>query len=171
MSKVSDWLGNFALYRYDASGWPQSVTVSGGPITIYQYDAAHNLRAIVSTGPDGLPVAGYRYTLDANGMTLVQKTEFELVAFDGKTATLKTKTEQTAPPQAISNPAMPPGVDLQLQKMTGTGSGTITLRLDGLVPTSEGSMESTAVMQGNLGGEIQQMTVTTSMKIAIAPGK
>ena len=66
LSQVSDWLGNFALYRYDAAGWPLSVTVSGGPIVVYQYDAAHNLRAIVGTGPDGSPVAGYRYTLDAN---------------------------------------------------------------------------------------------------------
>jgi YD repeat-containing protein len=66
LSQVSDWLGNFALYRYDAAGWPLGVTVSGGPIAVYQYDAAHNLRAIVGTGPDGSPVAGYRYTLDAN---------------------------------------------------------------------------------------------------------
>jgi YD repeat-containing protein len=67
LSKVSDWQGNFAIYRYDSAGWPVSVTVSGGPVTIYQYDTARNLRAIVSTGPDGTPVAGYRYTLDANG--------------------------------------------------------------------------------------------------------
>ena len=67
LSKVSDWGGNFALYRYDAAGWPLSVSVSGGPVTVYQYDAARNLKAIVSTGPDGTPVAGYRYTLDAAG--------------------------------------------------------------------------------------------------------
>ena len=67
LSKVSDWQGNFALYRYDAAGWPVSLSVSGGPVTIYQYDGARNLRAIVSTGPDGTPVAGYRYTVDANG--------------------------------------------------------------------------------------------------------
>jgi YD repeat-containing protein len=67
LSKVSDWQGNFALYRYDTAGWPVSVSVSGGPVTIYQYDGARNLRAIVSTGPDGTPVAGYRYTVDPNG--------------------------------------------------------------------------------------------------------
>jgi YD repeat-containing protein len=67
LSKVSDWQGNFALYRYDAAGWPVSLSVSGGPVTIYQYDGARHLRAIVSTGPDGTPVAGYRYTLDPNG--------------------------------------------------------------------------------------------------------
>jgi YD repeat-containing protein len=67
LSKVADWQGNFALYSYDSAGYPLSVSVSGGPVTIYQYDAARSLRAIVSTGPDGTPVAGYRYTLDPNG--------------------------------------------------------------------------------------------------------
>lgn len=65
--KVADSLGDFAVYRYDAAGSPVSVTVSGGPVTIYQYDGARRLRAIVSTGPDGLPVAAYRYTTDNNG--------------------------------------------------------------------------------------------------------
>ncbi len=67
LARVSDWQGNFALYRYDAAGYPLSVSVSGGPVTIYQYDAVRNLRAVVSTGPDGTPVAGYRYSVDSNG--------------------------------------------------------------------------------------------------------
>ena len=67
LSRVSDWQGNFALYRYDSAGYPLSLSVSGGPVTIYQYDSVRNLRAIVSTGPDGSPVAGYRYGVDANG--------------------------------------------------------------------------------------------------------
>jgi YD repeat-containing protein len=67
LSKVSDWQGNFAVYSYDAAGWPVSLSVSGGPVAVYQYDAARNLRAIVSTGPDGTPVAGYRYGVDPNG--------------------------------------------------------------------------------------------------------
>jgi YD repeat-containing protein len=67
LSKVADWQGNFALYRYDDAGYPVSVSVSGGPVTIYQYDSARNLRAIVSAGPDGTPVAAYRYAFDSNG--------------------------------------------------------------------------------------------------------
>ncbi|MEO8594672.1 MAG: DUF6531 domain-containing protein [Candidatus Solibacter sp.] len=65
--RVSDWQGNFAVYSYDAAGYPVSVSVSGGPVTIYQYDSGRNLKAIVSTGPDGTPVAAYRYALDSNG--------------------------------------------------------------------------------------------------------
>lgn len=67
LAKVSDWLGNFAIYKYDASGFITSLNFSSGPLGIYQYDAAHYLNAVVSTGPDGNVVAGYRYTNDANG--------------------------------------------------------------------------------------------------------
>jgi YD repeat-containing protein len=67
ISKVADWQGNFAFYGYDTAGYPVSLSVSGGPVTIYQYDGARNLRAIVSTGPDGTPVAAYRYSVDSNG--------------------------------------------------------------------------------------------------------
>jgi YD repeat-containing protein len=67
LSQVSDWQSDSAVYSYDAAGWPLSMNISGGPIAIYQYDAAHRLVAIMSTGPTGTPVAGYRYTLDAAG--------------------------------------------------------------------------------------------------------
>jgi YD repeat-containing protein len=67
LSAVSDWIGTTAIYRYDTAGYPVSVTISGGPITIWQYDTARNLRAIVSTGADGTPISGYRYTMDAAG--------------------------------------------------------------------------------------------------------
>jgi YD repeat-containing protein len=66
LSSVTDWSGNFAVYRYDAAGWPISLGESG-PVAIYQYDTARNLRAIVSSGPDGSAIAGYRYTFDAAG--------------------------------------------------------------------------------------------------------
>jgi YD repeat-containing protein len=67
LAKVSDWLGDFALYKYDVTGLVTSISISAGPVTVYQYDAASNLRAVVSAGVDGNVVAGYRYTLDANG--------------------------------------------------------------------------------------------------------
>jgi YD repeat-containing protein len=67
LTKVSDASGNFALYRYDGAGYVTSLNVSGGPVTVYQYDDARNLKAVVSTGPDGAAVAGYRYTVDGVG--------------------------------------------------------------------------------------------------------
>jgi len=112
-----------------------------------------------------------RLAINANGVTMYQKTEFEVVAVDGKTVTLKTRITQTAPAQAISNPAMPPGAAIQLVDMKGSGLGTALLRLNGLVPTSDGTVDSTMVMAIDMGGVSQQMAVTTSMKMIVAPGK
>jgi YD repeat-containing protein len=67
LTKVADWAGNFAVYRYDVADYAISATTSGGPVAIYQYDLARRLRAVISTGPDGSVVAGYRYTYDAAG--------------------------------------------------------------------------------------------------------
>ena len=67
LAKVADWLGNAALYRYDNAGSVASVNIAGGPLTVYQYDAARRLSAVISTGADGTLVAAYRYTRDDNG--------------------------------------------------------------------------------------------------------
>lgn len=67
LTKVADSAGNFALYRYDAAGAPISVNVSGGPVTVFQYDDSRSLKAVISTGPDGEAVAGYRYSADGAG--------------------------------------------------------------------------------------------------------
>jgi YD repeat-containing protein len=66
LSSVTDWTGSFAVYRYDAAGWPVSLSESG-PVAVYQYDTARNLRAIVSAGTDGNTIAGYRYNVDPAG--------------------------------------------------------------------------------------------------------
>jgi YD repeat-containing protein len=50
---------------------------------VYQYDAAHNLKALVGTGPDGNPLVGYRYTLDSSGNRVV------VSAMEASTAPLK----------------------------------------------------------------------------------
>lgn len=66
LASVSDWAGDTAQYRYDPAGNLTSVNTNG-PVTVYQYDNARRLQSLVSTGPDGQVIAGYRYTLDANG--------------------------------------------------------------------------------------------------------
>src|SRR5262245_49404044 len=49
-----------------------------------------------------------RQTLTSGGVTMFQKVEYELTAFDGKNATMKVKIDQTGPSQPMKNPALPP---------------------------------------------------------------
>lgn len=112
-----------------------------------------------------------RQTVSANGLVLFQKSEFELVSVDGPTVTLKVKTEQTAPAQPISNPGLPEGTETSLEKLSGTGSGTVVIRLDSLVPTSELDSTTSTVMTINMGGQTQSVSVDGTMKLTIKAGK
>lgn len=112
-----------------------------------------------------------RSTTNAGGLVTFQKATHEIVSIDGKTITLKTTTEGTAPPQPMTNPALPPGTDVRLQKLTASGSGTATLHLDSLVPTSTASVQNNMVMALTMGGDSQTMTTTVTLKIGISPGK
>jgi hypothetical protein len=106
-----------------------------------------------------------------SGMTMYQKSELELVAVDGRTVTLKAKVEQTAPPQAISNPALPPGAEVHLDRLTGVGTADIKLNLNELVPVSDAAMDTTMLTSVAMGGNAMQVAMNVSMKLTVAPGK
>ena len=112
-----------------------------------------------------------RQGMTVSGLQSYQKTLFQVVAIDGKAVTLKTVTSQTAPSQAVHNPDLPPGAEAFLQKLSGSGSGTMTLRLDALIPTSDATYQSSSTMEIRVGGASQIVNVETTMKIAISPVK
>lgn len=112
-----------------------------------------------------------RQSLSAGGMHQVQKGTYELVSTDAKSASLKVSTEQSAPPQAISPPMLPPGAQVMLQKLTGTGNGTVQLRLDTLVPSSEITQRSTTMMELSMSGMTQVMNSDTTVKVTVGPRK
>ncbi len=103
--------------------------------------------------------------------TVFQKSELEVVSIEGSAVSLKVRTEQVAPPQPVSNPDLPPGAEMRLEKLSGTGSGTMTIRLDSLVPTSQADAVSKATMSVAMGGQTQPVSVETKLKISITPGK
>lgn len=112
-----------------------------------------------------------RSSITAGGLQSFQKTTYEIASIQGKTVTLKTTTESTAPSQPMNNPALPAGTDMRLEKLTGNGSGTATLHLDSLVPSSTASVQNNMVMAVSMGGDSQTMTTNVTLKIVIAPGK
>jgi len=122
-----------------------------------------------SLGPGARWVA--RQTLAVNGMQTFQKTDVELISRDATSCTLRTKLEQTAPAQTVSLPGLPPGVEASLESMTGTGTSTMTIHFDSLVPTSEGNVQTTAVMNVAMGGDTQRMTAQAAVNLKVAPSK
>ena len=111
-----------------------------------------------------------RQTLNSGGITMFQKAEYELTSMDASAVSVKVKIDQQAPPQPFANPGLPPGVDATIDKMSGSGTGTMTIRFDSLVPTSTVETLSSMVMGMNMGGQVQSMSTDTRMKMTIAPG-
>lgn len=112
-----------------------------------------------------------RQAVNAAGMSTYVRTEYELVSATATSVQLRVKSETTAPPQAMSNPMLGADTQIQVEKLSGTNAGTVTLRLDGLVPTAEMSGTTNTAMSISMGGQNQQMNMDIKMKTSIAPVK
>jgi hypothetical protein len=112
-----------------------------------------------------------RQALQSAGAATFQRGEYELVSMDERSVALRVTFEQTAPRQTITNPALPAGATMEVEKITGSGSGTVTLRLDGLIPTAELSSTTTALMNASMGGQSQRLTIDTKITLKMAPDK
>lgn len=112
-----------------------------------------------------------RQTLAVNGMQTFQKTGVELVSRDNTSCTVRTTLEQTAPAQSVALPGLPAGVDASIESMTGAGTSTMTIHFDSLVPTVEGNITTTAVVNVGMGGDTQRVTAQATISLKVAPVK
>ena len=109
-----------------------------------------------------------RQAVDSGGLTLFQKTINEITALDAESITIKTSLEQTAPGQKMVSDMLPPGADVRLESAQGTGSSTVRLRFDRLVPSSDMAMKLVMKMAMDMAGQSQSMAMTMDMKMTMA---
>ncbi|HYG22171.1 MAG TPA: hypothetical protein VEH04_05250 [Verrucomicrobiae bacterium] len=106
-----------------------------------------------------------RSPLKSQGITINQVTTQELTAMEGSRVTLSTRVSQTAGRQKITNPGMP-SMQMDLEKLTGAGSGTGVMDLVRLLPLSGNSKSHLEMnMSMNAGG--QRQTMKMKMDIAL----
>ena len=115
------------------------------------------------------PGAKWEYTtkLKSQGMTIDQTVHYELMAVSGDRITLHSTITQNADHQKIQNPAMP-GISMNLEKMTGTGTGDSVMDLGQIMPQTANLAETIEMVMGmNLGQKEQTMDMNMTMNIAI----
>ena len=112
-----------------------------------------------------------RQALNAAGVQMFQRMEAELASIDASSVTLRIKSEQTTPPQPINNPSLPAGATVEIEKMSGTGAGTMKLQFDSLVPTSELTSTQTGSMAMSMAGMSQKMNMDMKATITVGPKK
>src|SRR5579863_8500375 len=99
-----------------------------------------------------------RMAVATGAMQTLQKVEIELTALDATSCALKLATDQSAPPQHVAAPGLPPGVDASLESLTGSGTGTMLIHFDSLVPTSDATTKTATVMNVAMGGDTQRIS-------------
>lgn len=104
-------------------------------------------------------------TNNAGSGVSFQKMNYEVVARDAESATIKSTIEQTSPPQKITNDAMPPGAEMHLESGTGSGSGTIRLNVNRLVPAIDMAIKMNMKMVVSMQGQTQPMGMAMDIKM------
>lgn len=111
-----------------------------------------------------------RQAQKAAGAQTFQRTECELVSVDAQGATIRVKSELTSPAQTIPNPLMPTST-VNVEKLTGTSTGTTTARFQSVIPSTDYAVTQSLAMAMDLGGQTQKMAVDTKIKVSIAAKK
>jgi len=108
-----------------------------------------------------------RETVEKDGLTMFKRSEYELVRLDAARATITVKTGQTAPPQSASKPGTPAAEQARLEKLTGSGSGTTTVRFAALAAPTTMDSTISLVMGLNVDGKTESLTSDIRSKITM----
>jgi hypothetical protein len=107
--------------------------------------------------------------LTSQGMTVNETATYELASLDpeGLQGSVKSSVVQSAANQKIENPAMP-GLKMNLVKMAGTSTGSISFDLGKVMPL-ESTLESHSdmTMEMETGGQKQTVTMKMGMNLQL----
>ena len=103
--------------------------------------------------------------IKSQGMTFNQKATYELASVDGDRAAVKTTVTQTASNQKIQNPMMP-GTKVDLSKMTGNGTGEVSLDFTQILPP-EASVEYHQDMTMNISNAGQKQNMNMKLDLTL----
>jgi hypothetical protein len=106
-----------------------------------------------------------RQRMASGGIEALTTSTVEVTAIQGSKVSLKVTLNQTAPVQAITNPALPPDAEISLVSFTGTGTTTTVVDLATLSTEGTGTMSMAMTMQVKMQGMEQNISTTTGLKI------
>lgn len=105
---------------------------------------------------------------DLNGMSLTQTATYEMLERDGDRIKLRTTMAQSADPQIMKAPGMPPGATVRLESMASSGAGETLFDMHKLVPISATmSLSSKISMLIDTGVQKQPMNMAMDMSLAV----
>jgi hypothetical protein len=126
---------------------------------------------VVAALPEEAVGAGAKWEtkmqLKSQGMKINQTTVVQLASLEGERCTVKSTITQSASNQKIQNPMMP-GTQVDLTRMTGTGTGDVTFDLAQLLSqAATAAIHSETSMAVNAAGQKQTMAMKMDQNIQI----
>lgn len=106
--------------------------------------------------------AKWRYpsSITANGMTLNQTANYELIDLKDNVATMQLNVEQLAAGQKMNQPGLPPGASVDLKSLKSQGNGKVRMALNRILPVnSEMSVRSNMEMAVKEPGSEKETTM------------
>ena len=108
-----------------------------------------------------------RTQVKSQGVTLDQTATYQLSSLDGERTSIKSSIAQHAVNQKIQNPAMP-GMQADLTKMEGTGTGDLSLLLTQILPSSGTiNFHSEVNMSVDMGVQKQPMSMKADVLVTL----
>ena len=106
------------------------------------------------------------------GMDLTQVTTYELLERTPTTVKIAATIVQSADPQKVNPPGLPPGAVVHLDTLNSSGSGTTVFDLTKVVPQACGMTMNTAfAMTIEMAGQKEEMKMDMDLDVSIEPGK
>ncbi|PCC75046.1 hypothetical protein SAMN02745121_03749 [Nannocystis exedens] len=107
--------------------------------------------------------------LEQQGMKLEQVATWELKGREGSVVKLASTIVQTAAPQTITAPGMPPGATVSLDRLDSSGTGTTEVDLTHVAPIKgDMSLKSSLAMTTDANGMKMPMTMDMDMNLQIS---
>jgi len=107
--------------------------------------------------------------LTTGGMLVTNQYKYTLAKIEGKNIEMKVSLLQTAEPQELKNPQLPPNVKLKLLEFKSSGSGTVKMDLAQMIPTSEITSETHMKMDVESGAQTQSMEQKMNLSLKLYP--
>jgi hypothetical protein len=101
----------------------------------------------------------------SQGLNIDQTTTYELLTVDKDQLTAKATIEQEAANQKIQSPAMPT-MKIDLDKLTGAGTGNFTVDLSEIMPP-EGNVDDHTEMLMGMGAGAQKQSMAMKMDVSV----
>jgi len=103
--------------------------------------------------------------MDTPAMKFTQIATYTLTEIDGDKVKCDVAITQSAPPQDVNAPGLPPGMKVSLKSLDTSGTGTIEMQMTDLVPTSNVKVTTINVVVANE----QEIKTTTRVETSIHP--